>query len=165
MPGWQHGGLMTLGVTIKDMTSGSSSELRQPSSKRLGSGTLDTVRLAKHKSLPPAMRTSSTHELCPQHPPVRLGQCWGWFHKQDLWGTSEKCCHAQALQQRHWEHGPPGLPSLGLKNGENGGKEPGWELQTDTSGPRHLDRISRQVAAANKKHENKWCWVNKLPHL
>uniref|UniRef100_A0A8I3WS78 Uncharacterized protein n=1 Tax=Callithrix jacchus TaxID=9483 RepID=A0A8I3WS78_CALJA len=29
---------------------------------------------------------------------------------------------------------------------------------------RDLDRIAGQVAAANKKHLNKPCWVNKLPH-
>ncbi|XP_052055890.1 40S ribosomal protein S19-like [Apodemus sylvaticus] len=31
-------------------------------------------------------------------------------------------------------------------------------------GQRDLDRIAGQVAAANKKHYNKGCWVNKLPH-
>uniref|UniRef100_A0A8I3X8I7 Small ribosomal subunit protein eS19 n=1 Tax=Callithrix jacchus TaxID=9483 RepID=A0A8I3X8I7_CALJA len=31
-------------------------------------------------------------------------------------------------------------------------------------GQRDLDRITGQVAAANKKHLNKPCWVNKLPH-
>ncbi|XP_037063135.1 LOW QUALITY PROTEIN: 40S ribosomal protein S19-like [Peromyscus leucopus] len=31
-------------------------------------------------------------------------------------------------------------------------------------GQRDLDRITGQVAAANEKHQNKGCWVNKLPH-
>ena len=30
-------------------------------------------------------------------------------------------------------------------------------------GQKDLDRISRQVATANEKHQNK-CWINKLPH-
>nr|KAF6411607.1 ribosomal protein S19 [Rousettus aegyptiacus] len=68
---------------------------------------VDTVKLAKHKELAP-------------------------YHDQDIWRTTEKWCHAQPLQQRLQECGPPGPPSTG--GAENGGKGPGRGPQTDTSG-------------------------------
>ncbi|XP_021574732.1 40S ribosomal protein S19 isoform X1 [Carlito syrichta] len=98
---------------------------------------VDTVKLAKHKELAPydenwfytrAGEKRGFHSTAP----VPSGRCWGWFHDQDLRGTSEKWRHAQPLQPRLQECGPPGPSSPG--GAENGGKGPRWGPQTDTSG-------------------------------
>ncbi|KAM5236815.1 small ribosomal subunit protein eS19 isoform 1-T1 [Ctenodactylus gundi] len=103
---------------------------------------VDTVKLAKHKELAP-YDENWFYTRAGEEPlaggvnfhstaPVPPGWCWGRLYDQDLWGTSEKWCHAQPLQPRLQECGPSGPPSPG--GAENGGKGPRWGPQADTSG-------------------------------
>ncbi|CAD7682679.1 unnamed protein product [Nyctereutes procyonoides] len=58
---------------------------------------------------------------------------------------------------------PPGGQRNGVRPSHvsRGSEHVGRKLTPE--GPRYLDQIAGQVAAANKKHQNK-CWVNKLSH-
>ncbi|XP_069919385.1 small ribosomal subunit protein eS19 isoform X1 [Oryctolagus cuniculus] len=64
--------------------------------------------------------------------PVPAGRCWRRLHDQDLRGPAEERRHAQPLQPRLQERGPP--RPAGPGGAEDGGKGPGRGPQTDTSG-------------------------------
>uniref|UniRef100_A0A8D2DXK4 Ribosomal protein S19 n=1 Tax=Sciurus vulgaris TaxID=55149 RepID=A0A8D2DXK4_SCIVU len=50
---------------------------------------VNAVKLAKHKELA-SYDENWFYKRAASTAPVPLGWCWGWFHDQDLWGTSEE---------------------------------------------------------------------------
>ncbi|ELW70124.1 40S ribosomal protein S19 [Tupaia chinensis] len=134
------------GVTVKDMNQQefvrALAAFLKKSRKLKVPEWVDTVKLARHKELAlydeKVLHTSCFHSTAPVPP----GWSWGWLHNQDLRGTAGKQCHAKPLQQRLQECGLPGPSSSG---GDGGRKR-------TIQGQRDLDRITGQVAAANKKH-------------
>ncbi|XP_054303877.2 small ribosomal subunit protein eS19-like [Pongo pygmaeus] len=167
LAGSVQAGLHDAGVTVKDVNQQEFVRALAAFLKKSGKlkvpEWVDTVKLAKHKELAPYdenwfyTRAAST--------------AWQLY----LWGgagvgSMTKIyggCQRKGVMPGHFSRGSKSvahgvLQALeGLKmvkKDQDGGRK------LTPQGQRDLDRIAGQVAVANKKHQNKPCWVNKLPH-
>ncbi|CAO2630975.1 40S ribosomal protein S19, partial [Lemmus lemmus] len=114
---------------------------------------VDTVKLAKHKELSRYDENwfSTQAASTAQHLHLRGGARVGSMMK--ISGGWQR----NGVRPSHLSRGSKSVACCALQALDGARK-------LTPQGQRDLDRIARQVAAANKKHQNKRCWVNKLPH-